>query len=225
MNPSIKIFIGYDDSEAIAYHTLCQSIINTTKNSVHITPIALKMIPEFTRKRSMDESTEFSFSRFLTPYLSGFEGWSLYMDCDFLIQEDLTKLWELRDEDKAIMVCKHDYKPSKNIKFNNFKQAVYEKKNWSSLMLFNNEKCRNLTLEVVNCASGMYLHQFQWLDQAHIGELPLNWNFLVGEENQHTPAFGIHFTNGGPWHRGVLPKGEYEKLWVNTLPRITEEND
>ena len=43
-------------------------------------------------------------------------------------------------------------------------QSKYEKKNWSSVILFNNARCTALTPEYVSTASGLELHQFKWLD-------------------------------------------------------------
>jgi len=154
----------------------------------------------FLRDRNALQSTEFSFTRFLTPYLSDYAGWSLFVDCDILFRDDVAKLFAMKDERAAVMVCKHDYTPSSGIKFLNHVQTVYEKKNWSSVMLFNNERCRSLTPDFVNTASGLELHQFKWLSSDdEIGALPLEWNWLVGEYPYNADAKAVHFTVGGPY--------------------------
>ena len=136
----------------------------------------------FTRERSKIESTEFSFSRFIVPHLMNYKGWALFMDCDQLMFTDVAELWRLRDERYAIQVCKHDYVPRKQKKFLGQVQTIYEKKNWSSVMLMNCDKCTALTPDYVNSATGLQLHQFKWLENdSLIGELPLEWNWLVGE--------------------------------------------
>jgi len=213
----IKIFIGYDPREKIAYHTLVQSIIENSSEPVSITPIAKNHLGNiYKRTRSVKESTEFSLTRFLTPCLSGFEGWSIFMDCDMIVTSDIKALWDLKDDQYAVMCVKHDYTPSSERKFLDQIQTAYPKKNWSSVMLFNNAKCTSLTPEVVQHEDGLFLHQFKWLESEElIGELPHTWNFLVGEEeklnNGKIPDL-IHYTLGGPYFEDY--KGcDYEEVW------------
>ena len=93
MKPILKIFIGYDHREKIAFHVLSHSIISNSSIPVTITPINLKNLKRFyNRPRGKKDSTEFSISRFLTPYLSHYSGFSLYLDCDFIIMDDVAKL-------------------------------------------------------------------------------------------------------------------------------------
>ena len=155
-----------------------------------------------TRERNSLQSTDFSFSRFLTPYLCDFEGWAMFMDCDMLVLEDIAKLWALRDEKYAVMCVKHDHVPKEKTKFLGAQQTKYEKKNWSSVMLFNCAKCTALTPDYVNSASGLDLHRFNWLgDDDLIGEIPHRWNLLVGYD-QSIPVdevSNLHYTIGGPY--------------------------
>lgn len=203
-SPMLDIFVGYDHDEIVAYHTLCASLIERSTLPIRFTPINLANLQGvFQRDRVPQQSTEFSFSRFLTPYLSGYTGWSLFMDCDMLARADIAELFALKDERYAVMVCRHDYTPRDTVKFLNNRQASYAKKNWSSLMLFNNDRCRALSSDFVNTASGLDLHQFVWLaDEALIGSLPLEWNWLVGEYPANPGARIAHFTRGGPYFAG-----------------------
>ena len=112
MTEPIDIYIGYDAKEIVAYHALCQSIIDKSSVPVRFTPICLRNIAGiFNRERSAIQSTEFSFSRFLVPYLSKYQGWSLFLDCDMLARHDFAELFSLRNEAYSVMVCKHDYVP------------------------------------------------------------------------------------------------------------------
>jgi hypothetical protein len=104
-----------------------------------------------------------------------------------------------RQSDKAVLVCKHDYVPKTARKFLDQVQTKYPRKNWSSLMLFNNARCRALSVDYVNSASGLELHRFAWLEDAAIGGLPLEWNWLVGEYPYSANARIAHFTLGGPY--------------------------
>jgi len=104
-----------------------------------------------------------------------------------------------RQSDKAVLVVKHDYVPKTERKFLDQVQTKYARKNWSSLMLFNNERCRALSAQYVNAASGLELHRFGWVDESLIGELPREWNWLVTEYDYNPAAKIVHYTLGGPW--------------------------
>jgi hypothetical protein len=169
---------------------------------VSIAPLMQSQLAGFyTRARGPTESTEFSLTRFLVPQLSGYRGWSLFMDCDMLCRADIALLAAeaARQADKAVLVCKHDYQPKSGRKFLDQVQTRYLRKNWSSLMLLNNARCAALTPDYVNRAPGLDLHRFAWVDDALIGELPLEWNWLVGEYDYNPRAKIAHFTIGGPW--------------------------
>ena len=214
----INIFIGYDRNEQIAYHVLSQSILRNATRPIRITPLYQPNIKyEFSRERSKIESTEFSFSRFIVPKLMDYSGWALFMDCDMLMFEDISKLWRMRDDSKAIQVCKHDYTPKESKKFLGQVQTKYEKKNWSSFMLMNCKKCTTLTPDYVNKASGLELHQFKWLEGDHlIGDLPLEWNWLVGEYEHKEDVNNVHYTEGGPWFDDYK-NCDYSQDWFKNL--------
>lgn len=210
----IRIFIGYDPREAVAFSVLSSSIMKRSSQPLSITPVALRNLQGImTRERNPLQSTDFSFSRFLTPYLSGYEGWSIFMDCDMLVLDDIANLWKLRDERYAVQVVKHDHRPKEDTKFLGAPQSKYEKKNWTSVMLFNNARCKALTPEYVNTASGLELHQFKWLDSDdEIGEIPHRWNHLVGYD-KYTPEVSlIHYTIGGPYFQEYIDC-DYSAEW------------
>jgi len=197
----IRVFIGFDPREAAAYSVLAHSIWVRASQPVSVTPLMLSELREvFHRERHPLQSTDFAFSRFLVPYLCGFEGWSVFMDCDMLVLDDIVNLWKLRDERYAVQAVKHDHQPREAIKFLGQPQTAYPKKNWSSVMLFNNAKCRALAPEYVNAASGLELHQFKWLpDESLIGDLPRRWNHLVGYYQPTRDVSLVHYTLGGPY--------------------------
>lgn len=214
MSAMINIYIGYDPREAVAFSALSHSIHARATQPVSIAPLMLSQLGAvLTRERHPLQSTDFSFSRFLVPYLSGYAGWSVFMDCDMLVLDDIAKLWDLRDERYAVMVVKHDHVPRETTKFLGEPQTKYEKKNWSSVMLFNNAKCRALTPEYVNTATGLELHQFKWLaDDSLIGGLPDRWNHLVGYDAPRRDAALVHYTLGGPYF-GQYKDCEYAEEW------------
>ena len=221
----IRIFIGYDEGEKIAFHVLAESIRKQSSEPISITPIDLNTIRNhFVRDKQSNQSTEFAFSRFMVPYLSNYEGWSIFMDCDMLLRTDINELWKLRDDDYAVMCVKHNYEPKQDVKFRGAKNEKFPKKNWSSLMLMNNAKCKLLTPEYVRTASGLELHQFKWLEsERDIGAIPKTWNWLVGEYEYNPLANNVHFTLGGPYFYDYV-NCDYSKEWFNVYTETTKIN-
>ncbi len=210
----IPVFIGYDGRETVALNVLAHSIHARASVPVTVAPVMLSQLKSvFQRERHPLQSTDFSFSRFLTPHLADYTGWSVFMDCDMLMLDDIARLWALRDERYAVMVVKHDHVPKEERKFLNEPQTKYDKKNWSSVMLFNNARCRALTPDYVNTASGLELHQFKWLDDdSLIGELPSRWNHLVGYDAPRKDSALVHYTLGGPYF-DAYRDCEYSQEW------------
>ncbi len=217
----INIFIGYDPREAVAFSVLAYSINARASQPVSIAPLMLSQLKGiYTRERNPLQSTDFSFTRFLTPYLSGYSGWSIFMDCDMLVLDDIARLWSLRDDRYAVQVVKHNHVPKEDIKFLGAKQTKYEKKNWSSVMLFNNAKCRALTPEYVNTATGLELHQFKWLGNDDlIGEIPPRWNHLVGYDAPNPDVSLVHYTIGGPYFE-EYKNVEHADAWRRELKQM-----
>ena len=222
MADTIKVFIGYDENETVAFHVLAHSIMRHASKPVEIVPVVKSHMSAFyTRERSGLESTDFSFTRFLAPYLCDYKGWAIFTDCDMLVTADIAELWALRDDKYAVMCTKHDYQPVGDTKFLGQVQTKYEKKNWSSVMMFNNARCTALTPEVVSTETGLFLHQFKWLGNDDlIGSLPLSWNYLVGEHQStsSTPEL-IHYTLGGPYFEKYRDC-EFADLWRAELARL-----
>lgn len=198
----IRVFIGYSRSAPVASSVAALSINRRASQPVAITHLALNQLQGiYTRPHHELQSTDFSFSRFLTPYLAGFAGWAIFMDDDMLVLDDIARLWALRDERYAVQVVKHNHVPKEEVKFLGKAQTKYEKKNWSSVMLFNCAKCTALTPDYVNSATGLELHQFKWLDDDRlIGEIPRRWNHLAGYDPFENDASIVHYTIGGPFY-------------------------
>ena len=188
---------------------------------VSITPLCLSNLPEFKRKLQPNQSTEFAFSRFLVPYLSEYKGWSLFLDCDMMFRDDIKNLWDMIDKNKSIMCCKHDYVPKQNVKFRGAKNEPFPKKNWSSFMLMNNHRCKMLSKEYVETATGLELHQFKWTHEENIGELPLEWNWLVSEYDYNKNAKNVHWTLGGPYFKDYA-KSDYADEWFRLYNETIE---
>lgn len=210
----IRVFIGYDSRETVAYGVLAHSINTRASQPVAIAPVMLGQLEGvFRRERNPLQSTEFSFSRFLVPYLCGYQGWAVFMDCDMLMMDDVANLWKLCDERYAVQVVEHQHVPKEEVKFLGAVQTKYQKKNWSSVMLMNCARCTALTPDYVNRASGLELHQFKWLaNDELIGALPAGWNHLVGYDPPRPGVSVAHFTIGGPWF-AEYAECEYAGEW------------
>lgn len=203
----LRIFVGFDSRESIAYHVLAHSLARHSSQMLQITPLILGKTGLGMKQEG---STEFTRSRFLVPLLCRFEGQAIFMDCDMLCRRfpDLEV-----DEDAAVSVVKHDYNPVPDDKFLGQAQTAYPRKNWSSFMVFNNALCKRLTFDYVRTASLMQLHQFKWCGDDQIGSLYAGWNYLVGEEQKMRPdVYMAHYTRGGPWFP-QFADCEYAQEW------------
>ena len=217
----IKIFIGYDEREDIASRVCEYSIRSRTNAEVEITFLKSKDIVEYNRIIKEPQSTDFTFTRFWVPYLSGYKDVSIFVDCDFIFLSDISELIQASDITTPVSVCKiPHYKPISDTKMDGVKQHTSYRKNWASLMVFQNELCKNLTPEYLNNEiPGINLHQFKWTD--HIGELPLEWNTLDGYHLYDSPK-AIHYTDGGPWFP-EYHNTQYSKLWLNELKKYHDQ--
>jgi lipopolysaccharide biosynthesis glycosyltransferase len=130
----------------------------------------------------------------------GYKGWAIFMDGDMLLRDDISKLWALRDETKAVMVVKHNYQTKMTEKYLGSKNENYPRKNWSSVILWNCGHPANSTItpEFVQNATGAQVHRFSWLDDSLIGELPIEWNWLPDEFGANLSAKLLHYTLGTP---------------------------
>jgi lipopolysaccharide biosynthesis glycosyltransferase len=216
---SLNVYIGWDSRETKAYEVCVKSILKHTSKNINIYPLKLQELRNlnyYTRPDDSLSSTEFTFSRFLVPYLNSYKGKALFCDCDFLFLDDINKIFDLADETKAVQCCKHDYRPTSEFKMEGAKQHVYPRKNWSSLVLFNCDNPSNKFLNIgnINELSGQYLHRFNWLLDDEIGSIPIEWNWLVNwyKEPKDGKPKALHFTEGGPWHKGY-ENCEYSELW------------
>lgn len=216
----LQVFIGWDQREPEAYDVASFSLRRRSSIDLVVQPIVLSELQEqnlYWRPEDPLAATEFTYSRFLTPYLAGYDGLALFFDCDFLWLSDIAELLDVIDRTKAVHCVQHDYRPTEIVKMDGKVQSVYPRKNWSSLMLFDcsHPATHVLTPEVVNSESGAYLHRMQWISDDLVGSLPPAWNWLEGwsEHSKDGLPKAVHFTRGGPWFeqwRSV----DYADLWL-----------
>ena len=195
----IRIFIGFDTRETVAYHVCAHSLIRRASQPLALTPLALTNLAGYAERHD-DGSNQFVYSRFLVPHLCGHDGWALYIDGDMVVVDDVANLWALRDPAKAVQVVKHDYRTRAHRKYLGSRNQDYPRKNWSSVVLWNcaHPAHRTLTPAFVEGATGSTLHRFGWLDDADIGGLPREWNWLPDEFGENQAAKLLHWTLGTP---------------------------
>lgn len=232
MDP-LKIYIGWDSREDIAFQVAKKSIQALASVPVEIIPLKQQELRNqglYTREEDKLASTEFTFTRYLIPHLNDYKGWALFIDCDFVFLDDVKKLFNKADPKYALMCAQHDYTPKKGTKMDGQKQTIYPRKNWSSMMLINCEHPSNkqVTLDLVNDpkTTGAYLHRFSWLDDSLIGRISHEWNWLVGWYSQ--PADGtpkaLHYTEGGPWFDNYY-NCEYAAEWYKIERKLKVDRE
>lgn len=196
---TIPIFIGYDPREAIVFHVCANSIIRYASQPVSIIPLALNLFKEY-EETHKDGSNAFIYSRFLVPYLTGYDGYAIYIDGDMVIRRDIVELWNQREIGYDVQVVKHNYKTKMPVKYLGSKNEDYPRKNWSSVIIWNcfTQANRILTPEYVMKSTGSHLHRFEWLKDDMIGELPIEWNWLPDEFGPNDQANLLHYTLGAP---------------------------
>jgi hypothetical protein len=222
----LRIFIGWDPREAEAFHVFTHSLVARASKPIQIIPLVQQQLRQaglYTRSRDERAATEFSLTRFLVPYLSGYRGVSIFADCDMLCRTDIWRVLEERvGEHAPVWVCKHDYVPRDAIKMDGQAQTTYPRKNWSSFMVFDNAECKRLSPDYVNRVAPSELHRFYWTGNAPdgvVGSVPIEWNWLVGEYDGNAEAKNLHYTNGGPWFENYR-ECDSADLWIEERERM-----
>ena len=205
----LNIYLGYDSRHEDITDVQIKSIKDSCERSVReencrfepeIKLLDVSKIPEYTREYA-NQSTEFTYSRFLIPYLENYEGFSIFIDNDFVWKNPFWEMFYFLHPDNAVACVQYEYELEKmsTTKMGGEKNVMYPKKLWSSFMVFNNahEDCKKLTPEVVNTASGQYLHQFEWTDK--IDRIPDKYVFTEGMSDENKRYHAVHYTRGGPW--------------------------
>ncbi len=220
MSNLLNIFVGFDQKEAIAYHTFVQSIIENSSIPISITPLAENNLDEYSEEHT-DGTNKFTYSRFLVPYLMDFKGWAIFADGDMVCLSDIKKLKSFFDPKIALSVVKHNYKTKYKTKYFGQKNEDYPRKNWSSVIIWNCEHPKNkiLTPSFISQKEGSFLHRFKWLEDKEIGNLPKTWNWLAMEYEVRNKLDLIHYTLGTPCFKEYSNK-DLSKYWKKSFNNL-----
>lgn len=238
------IYIGYDPREttafAVAYHSIRSRDIYMPIRGIVLSEMRKQgLYWRETRQRINGDgrqelidvpsiapdydgriSTEHANARFLTPFLAK-TGWAVFCDCDVMWMAHPDEIFRHADPSKALLVVHHDYEPTETVKMDGQSQTKYARKNQSSVMLINCEHKahRRLTVKGINSLPGRDLHRFYWLEDEDIGELPPEWNYLVGVSKlpEGVKPKIVHFTRGLPDMAGYENQ-EYAAEWNALKP-------
>lgn len=191
----IRVYIGYDPRQPVAFQVLAHSVWEHASAPVSITRLNLKTLP-LTRRGL----TEFTYSRFMVPWLSSYEGTSIFLDSDCLCRSDVAELlaYPMAYPETAVFVSQN------KLRFE-----------WASVMVFNNAQCRILTPDYVQEKTHP-LFDFAWAPQ--VGALQPLWNHLVGYDDPNPDAKLVHYTQGIPcW--AETKDCEHAQGWAQTAKR------
>lgn len=202
----IPIYFGYDERESIGAYVFMNSVLTRASEPISFIPLHLDTVRKFYKEKHTDGTNNFIYSRFLIPYMQGYQGWAIFVDgADMLCRADIAELWKLRDQfGKAVQVVKHDYKTTAKRKYIGTDMEAdnqdYPRKNWSSVMLINcgHYAWRLITPSFIESAKGSFLHRFEFLKDDEIGELPKEWNHIVWEQPPNKDAKIVHYSLGIP---------------------------
>jgi lipopolysaccharide biosynthesis glycosyltransferase len=239
------VYIGWDTREVEAYEVCRFSLEQRSSAEITVKRIVLEDLrkaglyhrPTEARDGRLWDviseapmSTEFAISRFFVPMLAKQDGpeidLAIFCDCDFLWLGDVAELLTSLDPEKALSCVKHEYVPSEEVKMDGQVQLRYQRKNWSSLMVFNlrHPSHSGLTTELLNSVAGRDLHRFCWLADDEIGAIAPTWNWLEGAVvRPDSPPKAVHFTRGGPWMHG-WESVDYANLWLDERAKAIELN-
>jgi hypothetical protein len=220
-----SVYVGYDPHEKAAFDVCQHSLRRHMRQPLPINRVSLTdlihrglykrptswkpnggLIDRLSMRDDYDGSmsTEHAIARFFVPLLEQ-GGWALFMDGDTLVRDDINKIFEGLDERKMLYCVQHDYWPRDTVKKVGQKQTQYQRKNWSSVMIFNCEWWRDWRqydvadyFDIINMLPGRDLHRFCFVKDHEIGALDPRWNWLVGHSDPRIDPAIVHFTEGLP---------------------------
>jgi hypothetical protein len=196
-NRTRSVYIGIDSRQPLAYTVMRYSVESNASRPISVNGLFLHQLPI-----SRVGATEFSYSRFLVPWLMDFEGFGLFCDEDQVMTGDVWELFSYcskLDDPWDVAVMKN--------------QPEYE---WPSVMVFNNQNLKHMTPEYIEDKSNRFF-DFAWAK--HVAELPPEWNHFCGGARPKDAKL-YHFSQGIPYWpetRGLDEDPVWFEAFENTM--------
>lgn len=184
----MRVFIGVDPRDPVSYNVLRWSIERRATRLPQVMPLILPQLP--LKRRGL---TDFTFSRYLVPFLCGFNGRAVFMDSDMLCLGDVAELFDYNFVEPVAVVKNR------------------ERFEWPSMMVFNNSACKQLTPDYINDERNNPA-DFSWAEA--VAGLPSEWNHCVGYDSPRNDAKLVHYTMGTPGFK-ERRKCEYAQEWFD----------
>lgn len=210
MNAPLRIFIGFDPRQPLAYNVLAYSLLANASQPLAITPLVLSQLP--IKRMGL---TQFTYSRYLVPWLCDYDGSALFLDADMVCNADIVELFDYcasQYEARGVWVAAD--------------KPAFER---PAAMLFNCAACTSLTPETIATGAPQLL-DWSW---GGIGEFPSEWAWLVGYDHNDVPPKMVHYTGGIPiwpetkdsrhadiwhkFHRGLNASVGYNDLMATSV--------
>ena len=234
---SINVYIGWDSRFPICSDVLAYSICKNTNVPINIKihflkKYRIKQLYGIKIKHDPLATTEFTYTRFLVPWINNYKGLAIFMDNDMLCYGNIFK--DLIDKlcsfdnclldtnlknSPALWARKHLHQAHTDTKMYGVQQTRYPRKNWSSFMVMNCMKLRCWgPLEVAE-ANGKRLHRFEDIPDNEIEDIPkeLGWNDLIHKSEN---CKLLHYTEGGPWYKNYKDC-PHANEWRNAHKELT----
>jgi hypothetical protein len=193
------VYIGHDSRQPLSYNCMRYSVESNASSPISVNGLFLHQLP-ITRQKA----TEFTFSRFLVPWLMDFEGFGLFCDEDMVVTGDVWELFSYCSKidgewDVAMMT----------------NQPPFE---WPSVMMFNNRNLKHITPEYVEDEKNRFF-DFAWTTKERVADLPEEWNHGCGMMPPKEAKL-YHFSQGIPYWTECRGLHEDEK-WFEAMQNMT----
>ena len=203
----IRVFVGTDENQRLAYEVLAASIRRHASGPVDIQPLTTVTVPE-PKDPALRSRTGFTFRRFAIPALCGYQGRAIYVDADMQVFTDIAELWRWPMPDGVSLL----YTAQQGARAQRAQYAV--------LVM----DCASLRWDVGEIIDWLDTGRFTYeslvfdfglvTNAAKAAAIPDTWNALENYEDGRTAL--IHYTDmvRQPW---IYPYNDNGALWYGAV--------
>jgi hypothetical protein len=210
----LRIFVGVDDSQLVAFRVLEYSIRKSASIPVEVEPM-FDYPGQLPRSANNRSRTAFSFCRFTIPERCGYEGRALYLDADMLVLGDVAELAALDFGPHAVLRSQSHVSRS----WDGF-DTIDNFGAQAAVMLLDCSRLRwHADAIVAGLDAGRYSYEELMaglciVDPADVADaIPAAWNDLEHYDRSSTKL--VHFTvvPTQPWKTDVNPLDALWRSW------------